>query len=89
MLMHFGMTGSLAYFKNPDDSPLRRLLFAFENGLHLAFDDARMSARWTSSRAPRLCAGGKETSGPDPLSLTPFSSGTASEEREETSRRRS
>src|SRR5215204_7572050 len=43
MLMYFGMTGSLAYFENSDDEPPHsRLLFAFENGYHLAFDDARM-----------------------------------------------
>src|SRR5215216_6557659 len=32
MLMHFGMTGSLAYFKSPEEEPSHsRLLFAFEN----------------------------------------------------------
>ena len=30
--MHFGMTGSLAYFKSPEEEPSHsRLLFAFEN----------------------------------------------------------
>jgi len=43
MLMHFGMTGSLAYFKSPDEeAPHSRLLFAFEHGYHLAFDCQRM-----------------------------------------------
>jgi len=32
MLMHFGMTGSLAYFRSPEEEPSHsRLLFAFEN----------------------------------------------------------
>jgi len=35
MLMHFGMTGSLAYFKSPEEPSHSRLLFAFENGYHL------------------------------------------------------
>ena len=38
MLMHFGMTGSLAYFKSPEEEEPShsRLLFAFQNEDSLA-----------------------------------------------------
>ncbi len=43
LLMHFGMTGSPAYFKNEDHKPdYPRVIFHFENGFNLAFDCARM-----------------------------------------------
>ena len=69
MLMHFGMTGSLAYFESPDDEPPHsRLLFAFENGHHLAFDDARMFGKVDLIEGPEAYARDKEL-GPDPLDL--------------------
>jgi formamidopyrimidine-DNA glycosylase len=41
--MHFGMTGSLRYFKNQRrPSPHRRVVFSLENGYRLAFEDQRM-----------------------------------------------
>lgn len=41
--MHFGMTGSPAYFKNEDQNPVYpRVIFHFENDFKLAFDCARM-----------------------------------------------
>src|SRR5215217_3969875 len=43
LLMHFGMTGRLKYFKDIDqDPPHDRLLISFENRYHLAFDCQRM-----------------------------------------------
>src|SRR5215217_4013389 len=43
LLMHFGMTGRLKYFKEMDqDPPHDRLLISFENQYHLAFDCQRM-----------------------------------------------
>src|SRR5215217_2485279 len=43
LLMHFGMTGRLKYFKDMDqDPPHDRLLISFENRYHLAFDCKRM-----------------------------------------------
>jgi len=39
--IHFGMTGDLAYFE--DDPPrFARVIFDFENGAHLAFEDMRL-----------------------------------------------
>lgn len=43
LMMHFGMTGSLHYFKDMDDDPKHdRLLISFENGYHLAYDCQRL-----------------------------------------------
>ncbi len=40
--LHFGMTGSLQYFKNDEQAPRHaRVLFAFANNHRLAFDDQR------------------------------------------------
>ena len=69
MLMHFGMTGSLAYFKNADDEPPHsRLLFGFDNGYHLAFDDARMFGKVDLIAGPENYVREREL-GPDPLEL--------------------
>jgi formamidopyrimidine-DNA glycosylase len=40
LILHFGMTGYLHYFHHKS-SPHVRLLVSFQNGSHLAFDDAR------------------------------------------------
>lgn len=41
--LHFGMTGSLQYFKNDERAPRHaRVVFAFEKNRRLAFDDQRM-----------------------------------------------
>ena len=40
--LHFGMTGSLQYFKNDEPAPrYARVLFVFSNNHRLAFDDQR------------------------------------------------
>ena len=42
LILHFGMTGRLKYFKNSDEEPLYdRITFNFEDEGHLAFDDPR------------------------------------------------
>lgn len=42
LLMHFGMTGELKYFKDPDKEPEHaRLLISFTNGYYLAYDNQR------------------------------------------------
>ncbi|MFO7890460.1 MAG: DNA-formamidopyrimidine glycosylase family protein [bacterium] len=42
LVLHFGMTGFLKYFKNPDESPEHiRLLIDFDNKYHLAYDCQR------------------------------------------------
>ncbi len=61
--MHFGMTGSLAYFKSPEEEPSHsRLLFAFENedthasnALSPSRDLTRLSFAVRSLRGPRGC----------------------------------
>ena len=69
MLMHFGMTGSLAYFENPDDEPPHsRLLIAFDNGYYLAFDDARMFGKVDLIEEPEDFLRNREL-GPDPLAM--------------------
>jgi len=41
--LHFGMTGSLRYFKSKEKAPLHtRVLLSFEKDFQLAFDDQRM-----------------------------------------------
>src|SRR6266516_6405923 len=40
--LHFGMTGSLRYFKHEEQAPTHvRVLFVFSNNYRLAFDDQR------------------------------------------------
>ena len=42
LILHYGMTGRLKYFKNQDEAPhYDRLLITFEDEGHLAFDDPR------------------------------------------------
>jgi formamidopyrimidine-DNA glycosylase len=42
LVLHFGMTGFLIYFKNRDkEPPHERLLIAFSNGYYLAYDCQR------------------------------------------------
>ena len=42
LVMHFGMTGNLKYFKDLADDPKHgRLLISFDNGYHLAYDCQR------------------------------------------------
>ncbi|HZX11255.1 MAG TPA: DNA-formamidopyrimidine glycosylase family protein [Acidobacteriota bacterium] len=43
IMFHFGMTGFLKYFKKEQKQPSHtRVLFHFENGFHLAYDNQRM-----------------------------------------------
>lgn len=38
LLLHFGMTGSLAYFRDAEDTPrFARIIFSFDNGFKLGF----------------------------------------------------
>jgi formamidopyrimidine-DNA glycosylase len=42
LLMHFGMTGALKYFKDENEEPEHtRLLISFKNGYYLAYDNQR------------------------------------------------
>jgi formamidopyrimidine-DNA glycosylase len=39
--LHFGMSGDLAYYRD-DDPRFARVIFDFDNGAHLAFEDMRL-----------------------------------------------
>ncbi|MDX1627429.1 MAG: DNA-formamidopyrimidine glycosylase family protein [Fulvivirga sp.] len=42
LIMHFGMTGRLSYYKDEEDRPkYGHIVFEFENGFHLAFENKR------------------------------------------------
>jgi formamidopyrimidine-DNA glycosylase len=46
LVMHFGMTGFLSYFKNPEDASKHiRVQINFTNGYHLGYDCARKLGR--------------------------------------------
>lgn len=40
--LHFGMTGDLAYYRDEDAPRFARVVFDFDNGAHLAFEDMRL-----------------------------------------------
>jgi formamidopyrimidine-DNA glycosylase len=69
LLMHFGMTGGLEYFKDMDqDPPHDRFLISFENHYHLAFEDQRMFGKVDLIEDPEEFVREKKL-GPDPLEL--------------------
>ncbi|OPL19618.1 MAG: hypothetical protein AVO35_09900 [Candidatus Aegiribacteria sp. MLS_C] len=46
LLLHFGMTGFLKYYRDEDGEPGHpRLILDFDNGYHLAYDDQRKLGR--------------------------------------------
>lgn len=69
--LHFGMTGDLAYYR--DDAPrFAKVTFAFEGGMHLAFEDMRMFGVADLVESPDAFIRERRL-GPDPLdpALTP------------------
>ncbi|HEU4520675.1 MAG TPA: DNA-formamidopyrimidine glycosylase family protein [Thermoanaerobaculia bacterium] len=60
--LHFGMTGDLAYYRDGDDPRFARVIFDFENGSHLAFEDMRLFGVVDLARNPEA-----HGLGPDPL----------------------
>jgi formamidopyrimidine-DNA glycosylase len=70
LVMHFGMTGRLAYFKDIEDDPEHdRLRFGFENGYFLAFVNQRKLGHIALAESPEAFAERKEL-GPDALSIS-------------------
>lgn len=70
LLLHFGMTGSLKYYKDAGEEPSHvRVLISFSNGFHLAFDDQRLFGRVDLLRNPDSFIE-KQELGPDPLYLS-------------------
>ncbi|MDB5264096.1 MAG: DNA-formamidopyrimidine glycosylase [Adhaeribacter sp.] len=46
LVLHFGMTGDLAYYRDAEDTPrFARIVFHFQNGFRLAFIDSRKFGR--------------------------------------------
>jgi formamidopyrimidine-DNA glycosylase len=69
LVLHFGMTGSLKYFKGaPEVSPYFRLLLRFAGKGALAFEDQRIFGSVRLVRSPEELLQDKEL-GPDALSL--------------------
>lgn len=69
LLLHFGMTGYLKYFKDMEDEPPHdRFLITFDNGFHLAFDCQRMLGKVDLVGSPENLIE-SEGLGPDPLTL--------------------
>lgn len=63
--LHFGMTGDLAYYR--DEEPrFSRVVFDFDNGAHLAFEDMRLFGVVDVANDPDAYIAGHRL-GPDPL----------------------
>lgn len=70
LLMHFGMTGYLKYYKHNDKIPdYTQALFSFENGYHLAYVAPRKLGRIAVVASPEEFLS-KQKLGPDALALT-------------------
>lgn len=70
LVLHFGMTGYLKYFKDKEkDSPHDRFMITFENGFHLACDSQRKlgEIRLTENREDFIRG---QHLGPDALRIT-------------------
>lgn len=67
LVLHFGMTGHLKYFKNLEqDEPYTRLLITFDNRFHLAYVCQRLLGRVTLTRSVESFIESKHL-GPDAL----------------------
>ncbi|RMH32511.1 MAG: Fpg/Nei family DNA glycosylase [Nitrospirae bacterium] len=73
LIMHFGMTGGLAYFKNSRHPIYTRLLITFANGFHLAYLSQRKLGKIGLTVHPRTFVRDHRL-GPDALDpkLTPL-----------------
>ena len=68
LVLHFGMTGSLQYYKNDDEKPEHtRMLINFKNGYYLAFDCPRKLGNiYLIENKKKFIE--KKKLGPDPMS---------------------
>ncbi|HOE72994.1 MAG TPA: DNA-formamidopyrimidine glycosylase family protein [Deltaproteobacteria bacterium] len=68
MVMHFGMTGGLCYYRRGDPEPSRtRIRFSFENGYHLAYTSLRNLGKVLLITSPKDFISARQL-GPDALS---------------------
>jgi formamidopyrimidine-DNA glycosylase len=69
LLLHFGMTGDLKYYKDANEEPTHsRVMISFRNGYHLAFDDQRLFGKVDLIEDPDHFIE-EHKLGPDPLDL--------------------
>jgi formamidopyrimidine-DNA glycosylase len=69
LLLHFGMTGGLKYYRDADEEPAHaRVLISFRNGYSLAFDDQRLFGKVDLIEDPDGYVE-EHKLGPDPLEL--------------------
>lgn len=65
--LHFGMSGDLAYYRDPKDAPrFARVVFDFDHGAHLAFEDMRLFGVAELASSPDAFIADRGL-GPDPL----------------------
>ena len=65
--LHFGMTGDLKYYRDVTDEPrFSKVIFDFDNGAHLAFEDVRLFGLANVVDSPEAFIEGRGL-GPDPL----------------------
>lgn len=70
LLLHFGMTGFLKYFKDLEKEPPHdRLLISFKNGYHLAYDSQRKLGEIRLIEDQQEFVG-KQELGPDAVSIS-------------------
>jgi formamidopyrimidine-DNA glycosylase len=64
--LHFGMSGDLSYYEQGDDPRFARVIFAFDNGAKLAFEDMRLFGLAEVLDSPDAFIASAKL-GPDPL----------------------
>jgi formamidopyrimidine-DNA glycosylase len=64
--LHFGMTGDLTYYADEPEPRFARVVFDFDNGQHLAFEDMRLFGVVDLVTSPDEFIAGHHL-GPDPL----------------------
>jgi formamidopyrimidine-DNA glycosylase len=70
LMLHFGMTGFLKYYKDEDSAPGHpRVIFRFDNGYSLAWDSQRMIGRVSLAESPEAYAE-KNDLGPDAMDVS-------------------
>lgn len=67
--LHFGMTGDLDYYRDEDPPRFARVIFDFESGAHLAFEDMRLFGVVGITPDPNVYIA-EHRLGPDPLELS-------------------